>query len=87
MNRHDPKQPSESSDSARTRPGGQVGEKPASHTQGPPNKPGKYDADEQREARSELADVGQADEQTGGEDQRATDRPAEHRRTSQPTRH
>jgi len=82
MNRHDPKQHSHASDSAQQRPGGQFGEKPAPHTQTPPNKPGQFDQDDQRKARSERADTGMADEQTGGEDQRA-----EKRKPTKPTRH
>jgi hypothetical protein len=69
----DPKQHTSSTDSAIRRPGGPVGERPTPHTATPPNKPGQYDADDQRKVRSELADVGQADEQTGGDRPRARD--------------
>jgi hypothetical protein len=81
MHRNEPKQHSQSTDSARTRPGGQIGEKPAPHTQTPPNKPGQFDEDD-RKTRSEEADAGVADEQVGHEDQRA-----EKGRPSKATRH
>jgi hypothetical protein len=71
MHRQEQKEHAPSSDSARSRPGGQLGEKPAPHTQTPPNKPGQFDEDDQRKVRSEEADAGVADEQVGREDQRA----------------
>jgi hypothetical protein len=81
MHRQDSKQHAQSSDSARSRPGGPIGEKPAPHTQTPPNKPGQFDEDD-REARSNDADAGVADEQVGRDDPRA-----ETRRPSKPARH
>lgn len=74
MHQQEQKQHAQSLDSARSRPGGQVGEKPAPHTQTPPNKPGQFDKDDQRKTRSEEADAGVADEQVGREDQRVQKR-------------
>lgn len=65
MRRDNTPQHTDPDDPTIKRPGGLLGEKPAPHTETPPNKPGQYDHDEQRAERSELAGVGQADEQIG----------------------
>jgi len=82
MGEQHPKDPSPATDSAITRPGGTVGERPAPHAQTPPNKPGQFEDDAQQEARSKMADAGTADEQTGEDaDERAA------RPSPKPTRH
>ena len=76
MREQHPKDPSFATDSALKRPGGTVGEKPAPHTQTPPNKPGQFEDDAQQEARSKMADAGAADEQTGEDGDEPIARPS-----------